>query len=104
VLLRPHRPSDAAKESVFVLKWNPKNEIANFSELPDPEIIERAHFRRPQPFAAAAFETVATLGGDTNDTNSTLSDIGPIRMACIVIALEAGNGLLIFLKLVFSRP
>ena len=28
-------------------------------------------------------------GGDTNDTNSTLSDIGPIRRACIVIALVA---------------
>jgi hypothetical protein len=27
-------------------------------------------------------------GGDTNDTNSTLSDIGPIRRACIVVALE----------------
>ena len=28
-------------------------------------------------------------GGDTNDTNSTLSDIGPIPRACIVIALVA---------------
>jgi hypothetical protein len=27
-------------------------------------------------------------GGDTNDTNSTLSDIGPIRRACILVALE----------------
>ena len=28
-------------------------------------------------------------GGDTSDTNSTLSDIGPIRRACIVVALVA---------------
>src|SRR5262245_40598224 len=68
------------------------------------DLDKRAHFHRPQPFAAAAFETATTLGGDTNDTNSTLSDIGPIRRACIVVALEAGNGLLLFLKLVFSQP